>query len=1248
MSNSQFVHICCTDRSLTHGLMDAKEAAKQAKSLGMNSLIVMDDMNMFSTLAVFNKLPKEGVKPIMGVSILVNEEGVSPYRLGLIAKNEIGYKNLIKMVSKAYEEGFIEETAYVNREWIEPLSEGLIAISGGVHGDIGKCILNDKMNHAARRANEWKRIFGEDFYIELQRIGRKEDDKYVESAVAVAEHCGIPVMASNDVQFKKSSDYIAHCIRVCNAENITLQKYMENDQLSSRYTPQQYMKSPEEMTEIWSDVPSAIENTKIIAQKCTFEIEQGKNYLPEFKADMPESDYLIKVSKEGLEERLDKILDKNDPEYAAKRKVFDDRLDFELNVINGMGFPGYFLIVADFIQWSKDNDIPVGPGRGSGAGSLVAYALKITDLDPIEFDLLFERFLNPDRVSMPDFDIDFCQARRDDVIKYVSDKYGHKAVSQIVTFGTMTTRSAFLDVSRVLGKSVRFGLDLSKKVPDVLGVSIADCLEDGTFRLAYDTSPDIQEVVEYAKLLENKTRGTGKHAGGVIIAPGQLTDFCATYNEPDGSGFVTQYDKKDVESVGLVKFDFLGLKTLDIIHEAVSQVNAKKVDNNEEKISISDIDLNDQKVYDDILMQAKTSAVFQLESAGMKELILRLKPNSFNDIIALVALFRPGPMQAGMVDTYVQCKNGLQAVELLHPKLDKVLGDTYGVLVYQEQVMQTAQVLAGYTLGGADMLRRAMGKKDEAEMQLMREFFVHGSEEHNIPGCVKMGIPETEAKRIFNLIEKFAGYGFNKSHSAAYALVSYQTAWLKTYYPEEFMSAVMTLDQNVLEKVVFYMNEAQDMGIVVEPPNINDSVDKFHSNSKGTISFSMKAVKGLGDAAVRKIISERNENGKYKDLYDFIIRTGSNKKTIEACIKSGMMDVFGVSRAQLMATFPEIQAKVKKMKDKFNRDKKKGVNLDGDLFDYDDGDRINYVDAEPLSLQEVLKGERETLGMYISGHPINPYAEEAKSFISGKLRDLKEMAVDTSEIKPQEDDDIEDEVELDENVNHAALKAKDIKVPKPKVKKEKKDKNVSVLGVIVSHEVKKTWQGDPMAVLVLDDGTSQIDVTVIGEDFNRLRPMMQADNLIYIEGRLMWKEKMEKWSLSARKARTIDEIRTEKLSHISLNIKDLGDEKEIMDRIVTTASSSQRGPCKIEVVKADNTGVLPHGFSLTIKEKTISDFENIVGKENIKVVYKNSPEAINANATLDKTLDDPELKMRRQNERRKRFFECLEEAKLTF
>jgi DNA polymerase-3 subunit alpha len=773
-------------------------------------------------------------------------------QITFLAQNHTGYKNLTVLISRAYQEGQILGRPLLRREWIEACSEGLLALSGGRGGDVGQHLLAGRDADAEQALTWWMSQFPERFYLELQRTGREYEEDYLHAAVTLAAGADCPVVATNEVCFLTPDEFDAHEARVCIGDGRTL-----NDPRRPRhFSEQQYLRSPEEMAELFQDIPEAIENTVHIAQRCTAEIELGKAYLPDFPTPEGVSieQHLESLSNEGLDQRLALLNIQDD-------SVYRDRLKFELDIINQMGFPGYFLVVMDFIRWGKANGIPVGPGRGSGAGSLVAYALEITDLDPIEYDLLFERFLNPQRVSMPDFDVDFCMDRRDEVIDYVANTYGRNAVSQIITFGTMAAKAVVRDVARVQDKPYALADKMSKLIPFEVGMTLEKAIEQEE-QLANLLQEDsaAQEIWDMAIQLEGLTRNAGKHAGGVVIAPSKLTDFSPLFCDEEGQGLVTQYDKNDVEDAGLVKFDFLGLRTLTIIDWAVAMIN-KRADI-ESPVDINQIPLDDNEVYH-LLQSAETTAVFQLESRGMKELIKNLRPDCFEDIIALVALFRPGPLQSGMVENFIDRKHGREQVsypdaQYQHEWLKPILEPTYGIILYQEQVMQIAQELAGYTLGGADLLRRAMGKKKPEEMAKQRSVFEDGAKDK--------GVDPTLAMKIFDLVEKFAGYGFNKSHSAAYALVSYQTAWLKRHYPSEFMAAVMSSEIDNTDKLLGLRDECRRMGLTVRAPNISEGQLHFSVNSEGHIIYGLGGIKGLGEAPIEDLLSARQE----KPFADFV------------------------------------------------------------------------------------------------------------------------------------------------------------------------------------------------------------------------------------------------------------------------------------------------------------------------------------------------------------------------------------------
>ena len=831
MAEPRFIHLRVhSDFSMVDGLQKIKPLVARAAEHGMPAMAITDQMNQCGLVRFYGEAHGKGMKPLAGVDFWVqsDELGEELFRLTGLAMDNEGQQNLVQLISKGYLRGHVQGLPVIDKQWLVEHQAGVILLSGGREGDVGKFLLKGNEAMVARCVAFYQHHFADRFYLELIRTGRTDEETYIRMAVALAQQADLPVVATNEVVFRDEDDFEAHEIRVAIHDGYTL----DDARRPKRFSAQQYLKSQEQMVELFADLPEALANTVEIAKRCNVTVRLGEYFLPKFPTgDMSTEDYLVLRSKEGLEARLEFLFP--DPQVRAeKRGEYDERLDVELKVINQMGFPGYFLIVMEFIQWSKDHNIPVGPGRGSGAGSLVAYALKITDLDPLEFDLLFERFLNPERVSMPDFDVDFCMDRRDEVIDHVAEMYGREAVSQIITFGTMAAKAAIRDVGRVLGHSYSFCDRISKLVPPDPGMTLAKAFEaEPKLPELYEQDEEVKALIDMARRLEGVTRNAGKHAGGVVIAPTKITDFAPLYCDGEGNNPVTQFDKNDVEYAGLVKFDFLGLRTLTIIQWALDMINPRMAREGKPVVRIEAIPLDDKASFK-TLLACKTTAVFQLESRGMKDLIKRLKPDCFEDMIALVALFRPGPLQSGMVDNFIDRKHGREAisypdVQWQHESLKPILDPTYGIILYQEQVMQIAQTLAGYTLGGADMLRRAMGKKKPEEMAKQRAGFE--------AGAVKNGVDGELAMKIFDLVEKFAGYGFNKSHSAAYALVSYQTLWLKTHFPAEFMAAVMTADMDNTDKIVTLVDECQRMGLTIIPPDVNSGQYRFTVNRQGHI-----------------------------------------------------------------------------------------------------------------------------------------------------------------------------------------------------------------------------------------------------------------------------------------------------------------------------------------------------------------------------------------------------------------------------
>ncbi|CAM0558079.1 DNA polymerase III subunit alpha [Vreelandella titanicae] len=1057
-----FVHLRLhSEYSLVDGLVKLKSLVSTTAERAMPALALTDETNLFGLVKFYKAAQGAGLKPIIGSDLWLHNphDESHPYRLTLLAMNDVGYRNLTELISKGWTHGQRQGRAILDKQWVLEQSEGLIALSGAREGEIGRHLLSDHEQDARVLLEEWQAAFPERFYLELVRTGRPLEEACVHASVKLAIETGTPVVATNDVRFLEREDYWAHETRVAIGEG----KALDDPRRERRYTEEQYLKSPDEMAALFADIPEALENSVMIAERCSVDVRLGEIFLPEFgiPEGMTQDEFFRKVSHDGLTERLDFLFPaerypRDSEEYQAIDQRYRDRLEFELNVIIQMGFPGYFLIVMDFIQWAKDNRVPVGPGRGSGAGSLVAYAQKITDLDPIGYDLLFERFLNPERVSMPDFDVDFCMEKRDKVIEYVAERYGRNAVSQIVTFGTMAAKAVVRDVARAQGRPYSLGDKLSKLIPFEVGMTLAKAIEqEPALKEFIGNDEEAEEIWEMALKLEGTTRGTGKHAGGVVIAPTKLTDFSPLLCDEDGSGLVVQFDKNDIEEAGLVKFDFLGLRTLTIIDWALEMVDKVRSVNGQDPLNIDSIPLDDAPTFE-MLKRAETTAVFQLESRGMKELIKRLLPDSLDDMIALVALFRPGPLQSGMVDDFINRKHGRAEVSYPHPDyqhelLKPVLAPTYGIILYQEQVMQIAQVMAGYSLGQADMLRRAMGKKKPEEMAKQRDGFMDG--------CAANGIDKDLAGNIFDLVEKFAGYGFNKSHSAAYALVSYQTAWLKAHYPGPFMAAVMSTEMDNLDKVVPLIEECRNLKLTVTPPNVNVGGYKFTVDTDARVVYGLGAIRGVGEGPIGAIVEAREADGPFKDIFDFCRRIDPkrmNKRTLEALIRSGALDTLGPNRAVLFAAMEDA---LKAAAQNHANQNLGMLDMFGDAFaaadESDDDSNVyaEYINAREWTDRERLSGEKDTLGLYLTGHPIDEYERELKRFVSTRISDLKPSR------DPQR-----------------------------------------VAGLVVGVRTMKSKRGDTMAFITLDDRTGRIEASLFGELFEQLRGQIEADQVLIVEG----------------------------------------------------------------------------------------------------------------------------------------------------
>ncbi|MBL0446651.1 DNA polymerase III subunit alpha [Aeromonas veronii] len=1158
MADPRFIHLRVhSDFSMVDGLQKINPIVGAAAANNMPALALTDQMNMCGLVRFYGSAHGKGIKPIVGADFWVqsDELGDEQFRLTLLAMDNDGYQNITLLISRGYQRGHVQGRPVIDKSWLAEHAKGVIVLSGGREGDVGKFLLKGNRQMTEQCVAFYQTHFPDAYYLELLRTGRPDEEVYLHMAVAIATEFELPVVATNEVVFLNADDFDAHEIRVAIHDGYTLM----DKRRPRRYSPQQYLRSQEEMAELFADIPEALENTVEIAKRCNVTVRLGEYFLPNFPTgDMTTEDFLVAKSKEGLEERLEFLFP--DPAVRAERRPeYDERLDVELKVINQMGFPGYFLIVMEFIQWSKDNGIPVGPGRGSGAGSLVAYALKITDLDPLEFDLLFERFLNPERVSMPDFDVDFCMDRRDEVIEHVSDMYGRDAVSQIITFGSMAAKAVVRDVGRVLGHAYGFVDRISKLIPPDPGMTLAKAFEaEPKLPELYEQDEEVKDLIDMARRLEGVVRNAGKHAGGVVIAPTKITDFAPLYCDDEGHHPVTQFDKNDVEYAGLVKFDFLGLRTLTIIDWALGMINPRLAKEGKPPVDIAAIPIDDKKSFD-LLQRYETTAVFQLESRGMKDLIKRLRPDCFEDMIALVALFRPGPLQSGMVDNFIDRKHGNEAISYpdekwQHESLKPILEPTYGIILYQEQVMQIAQTLAGYTLGGADMLRRAMGKKKPEEMAKQRAGFEEGA--------VKNGVDGELAMKIFDLVEKFAGYGFNKSHSAAYALVSYQTLWLKTHFPAEFMAAVMTADMDNTDKIVTLVDECQRMGLTVIPPDVNTGRYRFSVNEDGHIVYGIGAVKGVGEGPIDAILSARDQDGPFRDLFDFCNRVDIkklNKRVMEKLILSGAMDRLGPHRAALMATLEEAM----RAAEQHAKAQAVGqVDMFGVLTEEIDDVKKAFANVPHWPDKVWLEGERETLGLYLTGHPINQYSSELRRYTSGRLCDLHPTSRDT--------------------VTTAA-------------------------GLVIAARSMVTKRGNKMGIFTLDDRSGRLDVTLFSEALEKYEELMQKDRILVVSGQVSFDDFSGGLKMSARELLDINDARERFARAIRISLDEQRIDDRFFPRLCEILEPARAGVCPVQVnYRRPGSRVrltLGTEWRVTPTDQLIDDLRVLLGRERVELVF---------------------------------------------
>lgn len=1110
-----FVHLGIhSEYSITDSIVRIKPLVKAAAADNQRALALTDLSNLYATVKFYRACLGAGIKPIIGSEVIMDNEDT---RLTLLAMNNEGYQNITRIVSLGFTEGRANPvnhgTPVIKRSHILEHAAGVIVLLTE-KSDVGQALVGSMPEKADELLTEWQAQFDDRLYFAIKRTNRSGEDAFIRAAIHSGAKHNIPIIAHNDVRFLAQDDFDAHEARVCIAGSYVL----ADPNRPQTYSDEQYLKTQDQMAQLFADIPQVVDNTLRLATRCNVTLTLGINVLPDFPVPEGETieSFFRAESQRGLEERLDKLfpVEARTDNWSDFRQRYDERLAYELDIILSMGFPGYFLIVMDFIRWAKANGVPVGPGRGSGAGSLVAYALNITDLDPIHYDLLFERFLNPERVSMPDFDIDFCIEGRDRVIDYVAQTYGRDAVSQIITFGTMAAKAVVRDVARVQSKSYFLANKISKLIPKTPGITLSQALEQEPQLKDLISNPDNMdyedaiEIWEMAIKLEGVCRNVGKHAGGVLIAPHKITDFSAIYCDDDGHR-VSQFDKDDVEAVGLVKFDFLGLRNLTVINAAVENINLRRAKENVPALVLEDLPLDDVKAYK-LLQDAKTTAVFQLESMGMKKYLAKLQPTNIEDVIAMCALYRPGPLDAGMVEMYIDRKHGREEVIYDHPNLEPILENTNGVIVYQEQVMQISQVMAGYSLGGADMLRRAMGKKKPEEMAKQRDIFV--------TGATSQGIDEVTSGGVFDLMEKFAGYGFNRSHSAAYGVLAYQTAYLKQYYPAEFMAAVLTSDMNNTDNVVFFINDCREnFDLTVVNPSVNRSEWHFVADTPTNIIYGLGAIKGVGEGAVESIVNARRTDGPFKDLYDFCRRVDIkkvNKRTLEALVSAGCFDDFAATlrpdlpadeayeiRGALMSQLPSAVQTAE-------QDRQNNELGMMDLF----GEMDGIVAAPPLVMtpeliwgdKHRLKAEKNTLGLYLTGHPINEYLDELKRYTSGAR--LNKLA--------------------DTGYNGSCYFA----------------------GLII--DIANFGNRN---VITLDDGTSRLEVSCYAERFNRVKEQLKIDEVVIIKGSI--RERDGRLFARLDSAMSMVDARLRWLKKISIKVH--GSDIDLLTRLQPLLKSAQ-------------------------------------------------------------------------------------------
>ncbi len=1147
-----FVHLRShSEFSITDSTLRIKDLVNNAYQDGMYAIALTDLHNMFGFVKFYKACYDKGIKPILGSEVNVVDKDGFKYRIIILVKNNDGLRILNELITRSYIEGKLLDIPYIKEEWLlENTYTDLIVLSGGIYGDIGKLSILKKSKEAVNKAKLWSLAFPNSYYLEIQRVSNEDTNLVVKSLVEVAKILGIPIVATHPLQFAKVTDYEAHEVRVCVADSDTL----ENEKRNTKFSQDQCFLNQAEVADNFSDLKSAITNTVEIAKMCNVQLTFGKYFLPDFATTdgMGIDAYLALLANNGLENRLAEFF----PDHlsAEDKLPYQERLDIEIKTINQMGFAGYFLIVADFINWAKENNIPVGPGRGSGAGSLVAFSLGITDVEPLRYGLLFERFLNPERVSMPDFDIDFCQEKRELVIEYVKNKYGTSAVAQIATFGTMSSKAVIKDVGRALSLSYGLCDSLSKLILNTPAKSYG-LLE------AYEQFPDLKVRIDNADddvkrlwdlslRLEDLTRSVGKHAAGVLIAPGNLTDFCPLY-VADGMQ-TSQLDKDDVELVGLVKFDFLGLRNLTIIQDTIQNISELYG----KELKLSQHDFSDVGVYK-LLQSGNTSAIFQLESPGMKRVLVKLEPDRFEDIIALLALYRPGPLGSGMVDDFIKRKKGIEEANYFHDDLKECLESTYGVIVYQEQVMQISQIIGGYTLGAADLLRRAMGKKKPEEMAEHKNIFIEGA--------IKKGYKKELAEELFDLMAKFAEYGFNKSHSAAYAVISYHTAYLKAHYLSCFLSATLSSELDKTDKLYEFYQDCLNNDITILPPDINQSVYYFKAVDGTSIRYALGALKGVGRNVIDLVILERNTNGAFVSFIDFcnrVDRKAINKKTLESLVKSGCFDSLELNRAKLFNGIEQVLSEITKNQANANQ----GSLFDGLFSSEGDGTLdpvIELPDFTPWGLKETLQMEKQSIGYYFSASLFDEYKD-----IVNKLN-----------IPPLGTYTLENE-EIMELINT----------------RQRERSKVLVCGIINNIGSRPLKKGGKLYFINIEDDTSNLEFVIFNDEYEKFKDLLKVDEFIFIQGELMYDSFRDQIKITAKQIYNFDEILIEQIKRITLHLDAKVGVEQLQPMFISDGHaqvvahySNALAKCKVEFSEE---------YKFVINYNNILTLSNVVGKHS--------------------------------------------------